>query len=67
LTRAPLLAREKVEPVEGFRPYLDNRVLDMIHPDVADSGGIKRCQKEPIKTPFLAEMGRRGRGIQSCR
>jgi galactonate dehydratase len=36
-TRVPLLAGEKVEMVEGFRPYLDNQVLDMIHPDVASS------------------------------
>jgi L-alanine-DL-glutamate epimerase-like enolase superfamily enzyme len=31
--------------VEGFRPYLDNQVLDMIHPDVAYSGGITGCRK----------------------
>ena len=29
-TRVPLFAGEKVELVEGFRPYLDNGVLDMI-------------------------------------
>lgn len=44
-TRVPLLAGEKVELVEGFRPYLDNQVLDMIHPDVAYSGGITGCRK----------------------
>jgi L-alanine-DL-glutamate epimerase-like enolase superfamily enzyme len=44
-TRVPLLAGEKVEMVEGFRPYLDNQVLDMIHPDVAYSGGITGCRK----------------------
>jgi L-alanine-DL-glutamate epimerase-like enolase superfamily enzyme len=44
-TRVPLFAGEKVELVEGFRPYLDNGVLDMIHPDVAYSGGITGCQK----------------------
>jgi galactonate dehydratase len=44
-TRVPLLAGEKVEMVEGFRPYLDNQVLDMIHPDVAYSGGISGCRK----------------------
>jgi L-alanine-DL-glutamate epimerase-like enolase superfamily enzyme len=41
----PLFAGEKVELVEGFRPYLDNGVLDMIHPDVAYSGGITGCRK----------------------
>lgn len=44
-TRVPLLAGEKVEMVEGFRPYLDHQVLDMIHPDVAYSGGITGCRK----------------------
>ena len=44
-TRVPLLAGEKVELVEGFRPYLDHQVLDMIHPDVAYSGGISGCRK----------------------
>src|SRR5256885_786616 len=44
-TRVPLLAGEKVEMVEGFRPYLDNQVPDMIHPDVAYSGGITGCRK----------------------
>ncbi len=41
-TRVPLLAGELVR---GFRPYLDNQVLDMIHPDVAYSGGITGCKK----------------------
>lgn len=44
-TRVPLLAGEKVEMVEGFKPYLDNQVLDMIHPDPAYSGGITGCRK----------------------
>ncbi len=44
-TRVPLFAGEKVELVDGFRPYLDNGVLAMIHPDVAYSGGITGCRK----------------------
>jgi L-alanine-DL-glutamate epimerase-like enolase superfamily enzyme len=44
-TRVPLFAGEKVELVRGFRPYLDNNALDMIHPDVAYSGGITGCRK----------------------
>jgi L-alanine-DL-glutamate epimerase-like enolase superfamily enzyme len=44
-TRVPLLQGEKVELVEGFRPYLDNQVLNMIHPDVSYSGGITGCRK----------------------
>lgn len=44
-TRVPILAGEKVEMVEGFRPYLDNQVLDIIHPDVSYSGGITGCRQ----------------------
>ena len=44
-TRVPLFAGEKVELVDGFRPYLDNGVLAMIHPDAAYSGGITGCRK----------------------
>jgi len=44
-TRVALFAGEKVELVDGFRPYLDNGVLDMIHPDLAYSGGITGCRK----------------------
>jgi len=44
-TSVPLLAGEKVEMVDGFRPYLDNQVLDMIHPDVSYSGGITGCRQ----------------------
>jgi L-alanine-DL-glutamate epimerase-like enolase superfamily enzyme len=44
-TRVPLLAGEKIEMVRGFRPFLDNQVLDMIHPDPAYSGGITGCRK----------------------
>ncbi|MCW5978723.1 MAG: mandelate racemase/muconate lactonizing enzyme family protein [Bryobacteraceae bacterium] len=44
-TRVPLFAGEKVELVRGFRPFLDNQAVDMIHPDVAYSGGITGCKK----------------------
>jgi L-alanine-DL-glutamate epimerase-like enolase superfamily enzyme len=44
-TRVPLLAGEKVELVRGFRPYLDNGALDMVHPDIAYSGGVTGCRK----------------------
>src|SRR5260370_3792710 len=53
-TRVPLLAGEKVEIVEGFRPYLDNQILDMIQPDDAYSRGITRSRKitgSPAPTP----------------
>jgi L-alanine-DL-glutamate epimerase-like enolase superfamily enzyme len=40
-----MLAGEKIEFVEGFRPYLGNRALDMIHRGVEYSGGITGCRK----------------------
>ena len=39
------MAAREIEMVEGFRPYLDNQVLDMLHPDVAYSGGITGCRR----------------------
>jgi len=44
-TRVPLLAGEKVEMVRGFRQFLDNQALDILHPDVAYSGGVTGCKK----------------------
>lgn len=44
-TRARLLTGEKVELVRGFRPFLDNAVVDIIHPDLAFSGGITGTKK----------------------
>lgn len=44
-TRVPILTGEKVEMVSGFRPYLDNGVVDIIHPDPAYAGGITGCRK----------------------
>jgi L-alanine-DL-glutamate epimerase-like enolase superfamily enzyme len=44
-TRAPILTGEKLEMVRGFRPFLDNGVVDIVHPDVAYAGGITGCMK----------------------
>ena len=44
-TRIPLLIGEKLELVKGFRPFLDNRVADYIHPDLAFAGGITGTRK----------------------
>ncbi len=44
-TRAPLLTGEKLEMVRGFKPFLDNGAVDIVHPDVAYSGGITGCMK----------------------
>jgi L-alanine-DL-glutamate epimerase-like enolase superfamily enzyme len=43
-TRVPILTGERIELVNGFRPFLDNQVVDMIHPDPAYSGGITACR-----------------------
>lgn len=39
-TNARLLTGEKLELVRGFRPFLDNGAVDIIHPDLAFAGGI---------------------------
>lgn len=44
-TRVPILTGEKSEMVAGFKPYLDNGAVDIVHPDVAYSGGITGCRK----------------------
>jgi galactonate dehydratase len=44
-TRVPILTGEKLEMVSGFRPFLDNGAVDIIHPDIAFAGGITGCKK----------------------
>jgi len=44
-TRIPLLTGEKLELVRGFRPFLDNQALDIIHPDLAFAGGFTGTKK----------------------
>lgn len=44
-TRVPILTGEKTEMTSGFRPYLDDGVVDIIHPDPAYAGGITGCRK----------------------
>ena len=44
-TRIPLLTGEKLELVRGFRPFLDNQAVDIIHPDLAFAGGITGTKK----------------------
>jgi L-alanine-DL-glutamate epimerase-like enolase superfamily enzyme len=39
-TTVPVLTGEKIEMVSGFRPFLDNGVVDIIHPDPSFAGGI---------------------------
>ncbi|MCX6626435.1 MAG: hypothetical protein NTW28_02220, partial [Candidatus Solibacter sp.] len=44
-TRVPILTGEKVELVAGFKPYLDNGAVDILHPDPAYAGGITGIRK----------------------
>lgn len=39
-TRIPILTGEKLEMLTEFRPFLDARVVDYMHPDLAFAGGI---------------------------
>ena len=44
-TRTPILTGEKLELLKQFRPFIDNQVVDIIHPDVSYAGGITGCRK----------------------
>ena len=44
-TRIPLLVGEKVEMLRGFKPFLDQQIPDIIHPDLAFCGGITGARK----------------------
>jgi len=44
-TRVPLLTGEKLEMVRGFKPFVDNQAVDIIHPDLAFAGGLTGTRK----------------------
>jgi L-alanine-DL-glutamate epimerase-like enolase superfamily enzyme len=44
-TRVPLLTGEKLEMVRGFKPFLDNQAVDIIHPDLSFAGGFTGTKK----------------------
>ncbi len=44
-TRVPILTGEKLELVNGFRPFLDHQAVDIIHPDLAFTGGLTGAKK----------------------
>jgi galactonate dehydratase len=44
-TRVPLLTGEKLELVRGFRPFVDNQAVDIVHPDLAFAGGFTGTRK----------------------
>ena len=39
-TRIPVLTGEKLELLQGFKPFLDHQACDIIHPDLAFAGGF---------------------------
>ena len=41
----PLAAGERIYSRYGFKPFLENRSLDVIQPDIATCGGIPECKK----------------------
>ena len=44
-TRVTILTGEKLESVRGFQPFLDTQSCDIIHPDLAFSGGMTGTRK----------------------
>src|SRR5215471_13529186 len=44
-TRLPLLTGEKLEMLRGFKPFIDNQAVDIVHPDLAIAGGITGTKK----------------------
>jgi L-alanine-DL-glutamate epimerase-like enolase superfamily enzyme len=44
-TNTRLLTGEKLELVRGFRPFLDNGAVDIVHPDLAFAGGFTGTKK----------------------
>lgn len=41
----PIMNGEKVEMPKGFLPFLENQVLDILHPDLAWCGGVTGARK----------------------
>jgi len=41
----PLLTGEDIYLLDGFKPLIDERAVDMIHPDLATAGGILQTKK----------------------
>ena len=44
-SRIPILTGEKIEMLRGFKPFIDNQAIDIIHPDLAFAGGITGARK----------------------
>jgi len=41
----PLLTGEDIYLLKGFKPLIDERAVDMVHPDLATAGGIMETKK----------------------
>jgi L-alanine-DL-glutamate epimerase-like enolase superfamily enzyme len=41
----PLLTGEDIYLLDGFKPLIDERAVDMVHPDLATAGGILETKK----------------------
>ena len=37
---------EKLEMLRGFKPFIDNQTVDILHPDLAFAGGFTGVQKD---------------------
>ena len=44
-TRVPLLTGEKLELLRGFKPFVDNQAVDIVHPYLAFAGGFTGTRK----------------------
>jgi galactonate dehydratase len=41
----PLLVGEKLELVQGYKPFLDTGTADILHPDLVYAGGFSGCKR----------------------
>jgi L-alanine-DL-glutamate epimerase-like enolase superfamily enzyme len=53
--RVPLLTGEKLELLDGFKPFIDNEAVDIIHPDLSFAGGFTGVKKIAAYA-YLARM-----------
>ena len=63
-TRLTLFTGEKLELVRGFRPFLDNQAVDIVHPDLAFAGGFHGGQEDCRLRHADPHAGRPGSGSQ---
>jgi galactonate dehydratase len=44
-TSVPVMTGEKLESLRQFKPFLDEQVVDFVHPDISYAGGFTGCMK----------------------